>query len=64
MTALFVYDGAMNGNVFLALVEQVLSPTLQTGDVVVMDNLPAQQGSRRARRHRALRRQTHVPATL
>jgi len=40
MTAPFVYDGAMNGNVFLAYVEQVLSPTLQTGDVVVMDNLP------------------------
>ncbi|WP_245498006.1 IS630 family transposase [Rhizobium ruizarguesonis] len=41
MTAPFVYDGAMNGNVFLAYVEQVLLPTLQTGDVVVMDNLPA-----------------------
>ncbi|WP_244471190.1 IS630 family transposase [Rhizobium ecuadorense] len=41
MTAPFVYDGAMNGNVFLAYIEQVLLPTLQTGDVVVMDNLPA-----------------------
>jgi transposase len=41
MTAPFVYDGAMNGNVFLAYVEQVLVPTLQPGDVVVMDNLPA-----------------------
>lgn len=41
MTAPFVYDGAMNGNVFLAYVEQVLLPILQTGDVVVMDNLPA-----------------------
>jgi transposase len=41
MTAPFVYDGAMNGNVFLAYVEQVLVPTLQIGDVVVMDNLPA-----------------------
>lgn len=28
MTAPFVYDGAMNGNVFLAYVEQVLLPTL------------------------------------
>src|SRR5690606_21936406 len=27
MTAPFVYDGAMNGNVFLAYVEQVLVPT-------------------------------------
>ncbi len=40
MTAPFVYDGAMNGNVFLAYVEQVLVPTLQPGDVVVMDCLP------------------------
>ncbi len=41
MTAPFVYDGAMNGNVFLAYIEQVLVPTLSRGDVVVMDNLPA-----------------------
>jgi len=41
MTAPFVYDGAMNGNVFLAYVEQVLVLTLEPGDVVVMDNLPA-----------------------
>ena len=45
MTAPFVYDGAMNGNVFLAYVEQVLVPTLQIGDVVVMDNLPAHKTS-------------------
>ncbi|THK33594.1 hypothetical protein EHS39_35325 [Ensifer sp. MPMI2T] len=36
---------AMNGNVFLAYVEQVLSPALQTGDVVVMDNLPAHKAA-------------------
>jgi transposase len=41
MTALFVYDGPMNGAVFLAYVEQILVPTLAPGDVVVMDNLPA-----------------------
>jgi transposase len=41
MTAPFVYDGAMNGTVFLAYVEQVLVPTLNPGDIVVMDNLPA-----------------------
>jgi len=35
MTAPFVYDGAMNGNVFLAYVEQVLVPTLAPGDVVL-----------------------------
>jgi transposase len=36
-----VLDGPMNGAAFLAYVEQVLVPTLQPGDVVVMDNLPA-----------------------
>ncbi len=35
----------MNGNVFPAYVEQVLSPTLQTGDDVVMDNLPAHKAA-------------------
>lgn len=45
MTAPFVYDGAMNGNVFLAYVSQVLVPTLATGDVVVMDNLPAHKAA-------------------
>ncbi len=34
-------DGAVDGDVFRVYVEEVLSPTLQTGDVVVMDNLPA-----------------------
>lgn len=41
MTAPFVYDGAMNGNMFLAYVKQVLVPTLSPGDDVIMDNLPA-----------------------
>jgi len=41
MTAPFVYDGAMNGVVFLAYVEQVLVPTLKPGDIVIMDNLSA-----------------------
>ena len=41
MTAPFVYDGVMNGIVFLAYVEQVLVPTLKPGDIVIMDNLPA-----------------------
>ncbi|MER8887809.1 IS630 family transposase [Mesorhizobium sp. M0816] len=45
MTAPFVYDGAMNGNVFLAYVEQVLVPTLSQGDVVIMDNLPAHKAA-------------------
>jgi transposase len=45
MTAPFVYDGAMNGAVFLAYVEQVLVPTLTPGDIVIMDNLPAHKAA-------------------
>ena len=39
ITAPFVLDGPINGDWFLAYVEQVLIPTLKPGDVVVMDNL-------------------------
>ena len=35
----------MNGNVFLAYVEQVLVPTLTPGDIVIMDNLPAHKAA-------------------
>ena len=41
MTAPLVLDGPMDGECFLAYVEQILAPTLRPGDVVVMDNLPA-----------------------
>ena len=34
-----VFDGAINGELFLAYVEQVLVPTLRPGDIVIMDNL-------------------------
>jgi transposase len=34
-----VFDGAINANLFLCYVEQVLVPTLRAGDIVVMDNL-------------------------
>ena len=33
--------GAMNGEIFLAYLEQCLAPTLRRGDIVVIDNLPA-----------------------
>src|SRR6202047_5114784 len=39
ITAPFVLDGPINGESFLAYVEQVLAPTLKHGDIVVMDNL-------------------------
>jgi transposase len=34
-----VFDGPMNGERFRAWVEQFLAPTLQEGDIIVMDNL-------------------------
>lgn len=39
LTAPLVIDGAINGDMFLAYVEQQLVPTLSAGDVVIMDNL-------------------------
>jgi transposase len=39
ISAAGVVDGAINGELFLAWVEQVLVPTLRTGDIVIMDNL-------------------------
>lgn len=36
-----VIDGPMNGELFLAYIEQFLAPTLSPDDIVVMDNLPA-----------------------
>ena len=39
LTAPLVVDGAMNGAVFLAYVEQILAPTLSPRDIVIMDNL-------------------------
>ncbi len=41
LTAPTVVDGAMNGVTFLAYVRQQLVPTLQAGDLVIMDNLSA-----------------------
>jgi transposase len=41
MTAPMVLDGPMDGWAFLAWVEQMLVPTLEPGDIVVVDNLPA-----------------------
>ena len=37
----YVIDGAMNGTLFKAWVEQMLAPALRPGDLVIMDNLPA-----------------------
>jgi transposase len=45
MTAPMVLDGPMNGAAFRAYVEQVLVPTLEPGDIVVTDNLPAHKNA-------------------
>lgn len=39
LVAPMVIDGAMNGDLFVAYVEQVLVPALRAGDIVLMDNL-------------------------
>jgi len=39
ITAPCVFDGPIDGESFLAWVEQFLVPTLRAGDIVVMDNL-------------------------
>lgn len=36
-----LFDGPINGERFLAYIEQFLVPTLKPGDIVVMDNLRA-----------------------
>ena len=40
-----VIDGPINGRSFLAYVEQVLVPTLQSGDIVILDNLGSHKGA-------------------
>lgn len=40
----FVLDGPINGEAFRAYVTQLLVPTLEPGDVVVMDNLGSHKG--------------------
>ena len=41
MSAPMLLEGPMDGDAFLAYVEQVLAPTLAPGETVVLDNLPA-----------------------
>lgn len=50
LTAPVVFDGAVNGEIFLVYVRDHLAPTLRRGDIVVMDNLSSHkvQGVREA----------------
>jgi transposase len=41
ITAPFVIDKAMTGDIFRAYVKQCLVPILSAGDIVVRDSLPA-----------------------
>jgi transposase len=45
LEAMLTVEGATDAEVFRAYVQQVLSPTLQPGDIVVMDNLRAHKVS-------------------
>ena len=62
MTAPMVLDGAMHGAAFLAYVDKVLVPTLEPGDIVVMDNLPRPSQRRRPRGHLPGRGRAPLPA--
>jgi transposase len=41
-----VFDGPINGETFQLYVEQVLVPSLEPGDIVIMDNLGSHRGQR------------------
>ena len=43
-TAPCLFDGPINGERFLAYVEQFLVPTLKRDDIVVLDNLGSHKG--------------------
>ena len=45
ITAPCVLDGPINGRGFRAYVEEILVPTLKSGDIVVMDNLGSHKGA-------------------
>ncbi len=45
ITAPCVFDGPINGERFLAWVEQALLPTLKPGDIVIMDNLSSHKSA-------------------
>ena len=59
-----VFDGAINGDLFLDYVEQVLIPTLTQGDIVVMDNLSSHKKPAVREAIEAARRDAAIPAAL
>ncbi len=63
ITAPFVLDGAMNREAFLTYIEKMLGPTLKSGDLVIMDNLPAHKGDK-VRALIEAKRKAPLPAAL
>lgn len=59
-----VIDGPINGGLFTAYVEQFLGPTLQPGDIVIVDNLGSHKGRRARRAIRDAGGAPAVPAAL
>lgn len=44
ISAPWVIDGPINGELFLPYLEKVLAPTLAKGEVVILDNLGSHKG--------------------
>jgi transposase len=49
----WVIDGPINGELFTAYVENVLTPTLARGDIVILDNLGSHKGKKARKAIRA-----------
>lgn len=41
----FVFEGALNGDIFRVYITQLLAPSLKPGDIVIMDNLSSHKVS-------------------
>ena len=41
----FVFEGALNGDIFRVYIQQLLAPSLKPGDIVIMDNLSSHKVS-------------------
>ena len=64
MVALCEFNGAINGELFLAYVAEVLAPALTCGDIVIMDNLGSHKVSAVRQTIEATGCQAALPAAL
>lgn len=64
VTAPFVIDEPMNGEIFAVYLERCLVPTLRPGDIVVMDNLSVHKSDHVRRTIEAAGAEPDVPAAL